>query len=498
MPWRGVVLGFLFLLAAAASAHAQRAPVFLEPDHWAWDAVRRLSVAGVAPPASDPMEASVTYQHARTVFAHAAAVADSLGRRDLARLARGYRLMLVAEADSAGVLADVRLGAGWTASRGEALGGEGFFKGHDWVGTQPLPSSNHPAAALGAHGHVQEWLSWQVHGGYLADQWVIPAVSAGVAFGPFDAWAGRRRLHYGAGRGGAIVTGGGFNAPAAFAHRTLDTFEGIGLHVREPFRFPWILRFLGPARIEVVGGRISRNGLVDNPYLVFGRLTASPFSDRFSLGVNRGAVFGGDGNGITLSRLMGVIVGLHNYGFEDQVISGVMRYRPPLVIVPLEFYLEFGADDTAGALTDVPTYIYGLDVAAVPGLPALGVALEHTRYSGSCCGNPPWYRNVFFRGSWSDEGQLFAHPLGGHGYEWLAHARLDLPHRGLLLRGEAFRRWRGHENLFAPEREGLSLGAAVSLEVRRGNSVLRAEGGYEDAVSWSRHHLSVTASHRFR
>src|SRR5690606_37782701 len=139
----------------------------------------------------------------------------------------------------------------------------------------------------------------------------------------------------------------------------------------------------------------------------------------------------------------------------------------------------------------VPTYIAGFDLAAVPGLPALAVGLEHTRFSGSCCGNPLWYRNVFFRGSWSDEGRLFAHPLGGHGREWLLHARADLPAHGVLLRSELFSRRRGHENLFAPERTGLSLGGMLSMELRRGDTALRIDGGYEDAGGWSSHRVSA-------
>jgi hypothetical protein len=235
---------------------------------------------------------------------------------------------------------------------------------------------------------------------------------------------------------------------------------------------------------------------VESPNVVFGRLTASPFSDRLILGVNRGAVFGGEGNGVTPRRLLGLLAGLHNAGFEDQVITAVLRYRPPLGVWPLALYLEFGADDTAGALTDVPTYVAGLDVAAVPGLPGLALSVEHARYSGSCCGNPPWYRNVFFRGSWSDEGRLFAHPLGGHGWEWLAHARLDLPGQGLLLRAQASNRWRGHENLFAPERAGTSLGGDASIEWHSGRSMVRLDGGYEDGAAWSQFRFSAMLSHR--
>lgn len=480
-----------------AVSHAQRAPIFLEPGHWAYDAVRRMSAAGLAPPAADPADAPMTVQHARAVFAHATAAADSTGRAELARLSRGYSRMLSAEADTAGIVAGVQLSAGWTASDDEALAGEGYFVGEDFTGARTLEGSNHPAAALSAHGHLTPWLSWNLHGGYLADEWVIPAATIGAALGPFDAWAGRRRLHYGAGRGGAIVAGSGLNDVPAFAHRTLDTFEGVGIHVREPFEFPWFLRVLGPVRVEVVGGRISRNGRIDSPYVVFGRMTGSPFGDRFMLGVNRGAIFGGEGNDVTLRRLAGLIVGIQSDGFENQVISAVMRFRPPVGSLPLELYLEFGADDQAGGVTDVPTYITGVDLAAVPGIPNLALGFEHTRFSGSCCGNPIWYRNVFFRGSWSDEGRLFAHPLGGHGREWLAHARFDLPHSGLMARLEAFTRRRGHENLFAPEREGTSAGGMLSVDVRRGPMALTIDGGVERADDWDMYRLSAMLSRRF-
>jgi hypothetical protein len=490
-----VAVAVLGLGLEIAPVTAQRAPVFLEPGHWTYDAIRRLSVAGVAPPSSDPALAPVTLQHARAVFEHAAGEAERQGRQPLAGLAGGY-LSLLAPLDTAGVLASAALRAGWLRTEGEALGGDGYFVGSDWQGAQPVGGASGPAAAGRAYGWLHPRLAWSVDGGYLADEWTFPAAAAAVALGPLDVWAGRRRLHYGAGRGGALVLGSGTSVAPDLAHRMFATVDGIGLQVREPFHFPWFLRTLGPTRVEVVAGRLPRNGLVDAPYVVFGRLTGMPFTRRLTLGVNRGAIFGGEGHPITLRNLGGLLIGLHNAGFDNQVFSVVVRFRPPLGPLPLELYYEGGMDDTAGGFTDVPAAVAGFDIAALPGLNAVAAGIEHSQYARFCCGNTIWYRNVFSRGSWADEGRLFAHPLGGHGREWLAHVRLDLPQHGLLVRGEAFTRRRGAENLYAPERQGRSSGGSVGIEYGPGTgTVVRLEAGYEDGERWTLQRISATVTH---
>jgi hypothetical protein len=489
-----VVVAATALLPMAASA--QRAPVFLEPGHWAYDAIRRASAAGVAPPSSDHALAPVTLQHALSVFRHAQQVAAAEGRDELAALAAGYQAMLLAASDTVGLLAGSEVRAGWTAARGEARGGDGYIIFEDWEGARPLPATNSPAIAWRGHGHVQSWLAWSVDAGYLGGEPVVRAATVAAAVGPFDVWAGRRRLHYGIGRGGGTVLGGALSEVPDLAHRTGYTFQGVGGHVRDPFHFPAFLRFLGPDRIEAVLGRLARNGQVDGPWVAFGRLIGSPFHDRLTLGINRGAIFGGEGVAITPGRLAGLVIGLHGGEageFENQVFSTLLAFRPPLgPHVPVEAYLEWGMDDTAGAVRDVPAVVAGLDLAAVPGLPAVSLGVERTSFAQSCCGNPIWYRHVFYRGSWADEGRLFAHPLGGHGREWLVHSRLDLPRRGLLLRGDLYSRRRYHENLFALERMGESLGGRLGAEYAFGNgTAIRLDAAWEAAEEWRTRRLTA-------
>jgi hypothetical protein len=483
------------LLGLSSPLPGQQAPVFLEPGHWSYAAIRRLNTAGVAPVSGDHALAPVTRGHARTVFTLAAEEATLRGRPAVAQQATEYAALLAAEADSAGAVAEVRLRFGWTAARGEALGGDGYFAEEDWEGARPLASANAPAAALTVHGHLTSWLSWSVDGGWLGGSWSIPVAAIGLRAGPVDGWVGRRRLHYGIGHGGGTVIGSGHLDVPDLAHRTLHSFDGAGLHVREPFHFPSFLRFLGATRIEVVGGRLARNGRVENPYVVFGRIVGSPFSERFTLGLNRGAIFGGEGNPVTAGRMLGLLVGMHGGEggeFENQVISVIMRYRPALDPLPLAAYLEWGMDDTAGAVRATPAILAGVEAGPLPGLPGLSLGVERTNFPASRRGNPPWYRNVFFRGSWADEGRLFAHPLGGNGTEWLAHARLDLPGAGLLAGVEVFTRERRQENLFAPDRGGHSRGGTITVEQKlRRDAAFRLDASLERGDGWDSGRVSV-------
>ncbi|HSJ05605.1 MAG TPA: capsule assembly Wzi family protein [Longimicrobiales bacterium] len=484
-------LAVLALLACGSGVAAQQAPVFVEAGHWSREALRRLAVAGVAPPASDPAYAPVTRQHARAVFRF---VQDSARAGHLAEMATQFDRLLAAEADSAGPLAAIRLSAGWAVARDEVLGGDGYYVGEDWEGAEAIADTNEPAVTVSAHGYVGDRVSWSADGGRLGGRWRAASAVVSASVGAFDAWAGRRPLDYSLGRGGSTVLGGGMSDVADLAFRTRYVLDGAGLHVREPFLIPF-LGFLGPTRIEVVGGRLPRNGHVDRPYVVFGRLMGTPFSPRLTLGINRGAIFGGEGNPITAGRLLGLLAGIHggNHGeFENQVISVLMRYRPPLGAFPVQAYVEWGMDDTSGAVKNMPAVIAGAELVSPPGAEPLALGLEYTRFPVSCCGNPIWYRSVFFRGSWGDEGRLFAHSLGGHGREVLAHARYDVPGRGLFVGGSAFARARGHENLFAPEREGRSWGGGVSLEYsdgRRGS--VRLDGGLERGSTWTLARLTL-------
>ncbi|HUF77116.1 MAG TPA: hypothetical protein VMM35_12600 [Longimicrobiales bacterium] len=107
---------------------------------------------------------------------------------------------------------------------------------------------------------------------------------------------------------------------------------------------------------------------------------------------------------------------------------------------------------------------------------------------GSCCGNPPWYHHFELYDLWTAGGRPLGHLLGGHGTEWRAYVRGSGTDTRFRLEVDAFRRQRGAENLFAPERIGRShrgIAGATWAATRRGRTELRLDLEYERGDGWS-------------
>jgi len=164
-----------------------------------------------------------------------------------------------------------------------------------------------------------------------------------------------------------------------------------------------------------------------------------------------------------------VMIGKHaGQGSEvdNQIAAVDAWYRVPINVVPLAVYAEWGSEDSAGAWKDVPGIVVGGEIASVPGLPGLSLGIERVSFAPSCCGNPIWYRHWRFLDGWAADGRLLGHPLGGHGTEWRLSLRLDSQDARLRLRGDAFARDRGEENVFAPDRAGESRGGVLHVTLR--------------------------------
>jgi hypothetical protein len=208
-------------------------------------------------------------------------------------------------------------------------------------------------------------------------------------------------------------------------------------------------------------------------------------------------MFGGEGNEpTTLRKVLAVILIDHavlgSSNYENQVASVDGRFRLPGPL-PMEAYLEWGFEDTAGAWAQVPGVIGGLTLPALPGLPAVGLGAQYSTYRHSCCDNPPWYRHAVFAEGWTADGRLLGDPLGGEGREWRIRAEAAPGRASVRLRVDGFSRARGEENLFAPEWEGNSLGGAAKLEMDAARGLrLRFDGERESGEDgWSRSEASA-------
>jgi hypothetical protein len=490
---RALRLVALLLACSPAALVSQEGPIPLQPGHWTYDAIRRMNVLGVAPPASDPSVAAVTREHAATVFTESAENAEAAGRGDVAELARGYLRRLTVTEGAPGETR-IRLGAGAIDVAGELLAAEWMKSDGAMRPARELERLRGPLATAAAQGALGSRAAWTLQAAWLGEEPALPVAAVGARVGPFDVWGGRQRVHHGAGRGGGVVSGVGWTEEPLVRERSTHAVNGGGIGLRSPFYFPGFLRFLGASRVEIVGGRTESVGDAEGAYVVFGRLTGQPFSPRFTLGLNRGALFGGTGRAVTLRRLVGMTFGLYQEdddgvrsGFENQVLSGIARYRPPTERwLPLEFYLEWGADDMAGAVRDNPGIVAGLDMAAVPGVGGLSLTVEHARFvRGSTGPVRPWYVNFAYGGSWSDAGRALAHPLGGSGWEWQLGGTYDRPALGFRATASAFTRGRHDLGMYFPDRDGRSRGGSAGARVLlRDQWLVSGFGSLESGDGW--------------
>lgn len=470
-----VVAGASLLIASdlgtGAALHAQAstryASTHLDPDHWAIAAARRLAALGLAPPGFGWGERALTLREVervlRTAADRARVVAPghaALAQSQLDRFAEEFAATAPGDAglhrDDA-TPASGALAAGFSHHQGMVLGGVGYNNEDDWTGAIPVGDVSAPFAAVALRMATHPRLALDVGAEYHERDIVITTAELSAAWGNLGAWIGRRRVGFGPGAGGGIVLTG------------TQALDGIGLRSLDAFTLPGPLEHLGPVRVQGAVSRIRNGDRIRDPWFWAARVACEPHA-RLQVGLTRAVMMGGKGNSAwTLRNVVYSLIGKHagEVGeFDNQVVAVDLHLRPPLDALPLLLYLEWGLDDSAGAIMDVPAIVAGVFVPALPMLPAAAFRLEHTTFAGACCGNTIWYRNWSFRGGWTNDGVPLGHPLGGHGREWLAELRADLYDARLRLAGGALLRRRGYENLFAPERKGDAAGAWLHAALR--------------------------------
>ena len=463
-------LAILVLASGAAPLGAQRASPWLPPQHWTRAAIARLHAAGLTSldPASPHPAADVT-----------------------AALPAAQRALLSRELPAAVMAPDSpqHLTAG--ASAGLLLVGHqdrlrpgGHSLDRQWLDPARVPDLTAAGVRLRAWASPASWLAFTAEAAFRSDGVRLEHGTADLVYGALGAWAGRRQLGFTPAGGGGLVL------------HQLPQFDGGGVRTAHSIRLP----LAGPVSAEMFGGPLGRNGHVRRPLLLAARVHAQPHA-RLDFGATRAAVFGTmDGSRLTVRDYLEVLIGANLAGSraDDQVAALDARWRPPLA-QPVELYGEWGLHDIdLGVLIDVPGFTAGVRLPYVPLLRGAGIAVEHTRIAGACCGNPPWYHHFELADGWTASGRLLGHPLGGHGQQWRASLIADARPTIALLEAALMRRSREAENLFAPAREGRSWAVAVSASALLGTRAtadldLFAEHG----SGWNEQRVVLSLARRF-
>lgn len=478
--------------AVAQVAPADAASPYIAAQHWSVALLRRLDAAGLIPAHSAVGHGSVTRTEVATLLRDAMSAVRSEDMGMLRALEQYHRSFCdeyeaacrLSAGKASSVLRGSILSAGYSHHTGATLTALGRRPAS---GTPPAPAedlrSAYAAADLAASGaHVGATVLASASGDGIA---IEEGYAVGV-LGPLGAWVGRRAVGLGYGRGSLLLSG---RVPA----------DGVGIETAA-FRLPWLFRHLGPFRFSTGIQRLDSVAPFDDPWLWTTRATIDPHP-RFRIGLNRAAMVAveSDDQWTRIRRVAEVLIGKHSVANEmdNQIASVDLRYRPPMLRVPLALYVEWGFEDSAGAWRDVPGVIAGAYLAAIPGLPVLALGLERASFAGSCCGNPPWYRHGGFIAGWTDSRIPLGHELGGQGYEWRAWS--DAAVSGTLMTMETFFRKRYSENLYAPTREGSSAGVRLTGTVRASSELeLRTRAFYERGeTGWAELSLALTGAYLF-
>jgi hypothetical protein len=467
-------LGIMVALSAALAVpvRAQQLPAtpFLPAQHWANQVVRRLQTLVPA----DPHDVgSSTLTHAEVVrrlrFVRENAPDSAIGRLAGVYLDRFLEEFSLSE--SPVQLYERNVGAQYVSLTGRAAPGTGYIRDEDWTGARPLADVSRPTGVL----HASATLSFvaahlSVAGNREVAVW--DETQGIMRLGPLEFWGGRRAPKFGP-ASGLVLSGNAY-------------INGGGFELARAVRLPWILRYAGPFHFEAFASRLKENGRRSRPWFWGARGSLQPLP-YLTLGVNRSAMFGGDGHPADFIDILQMVAG--GYGgqsgdFENQVVSVDAR----LAIAapqPIEFYVEWAADDGSGMWKKAPAITVGSMIPTFRALPSAFAGIEFTTVfrKPECC-NTYWYRNVFFRGGWTKDDVPLGHPLGGHGTEWALSLGVDPADARVRLRARLLTRDREEENLFAPERAGRSFGVegGFAWRVRRGE--LELGGALEDGKGW--------------
>lgn len=480
---------------AAHRHHAATASPLLPPGHWALRAAERAEAMGLAD-GWLPAQVAAPRGAVLDALERAAEVAEGRSAR-LEELTGGWVARFReefpeygedAEGDALLLSVNGHASAGYAGERGRLSPAVGY------LGTrqEPQPVSDVSTARAEAGGAVRagRHAAAYLEGRWDADGADVARWEAVAQAGPVALSFGKQPVAYGWGEGGGVVL-----SPTLLPRVEAQTVR--------PVRLPGALRVFGGVSAHTFASRLGGSRHPDGPWLWGARLAFQPHR-RLSFAVNRAALFGGE-EAVTAEKVLKMLAGAIRGGtFENQLLSLEARWRLPTDgVLPATLYLEWGADDGAGALEEAPGRVAGVLLPALPGVPEVAAGAEVARFDVGDGEHGAWYFHATLDGNWARGSRPLGHPLGGEGWEAAAYARAELMRARLRVEARGFARERGEStytefaggNLYSRARTGRSAGARGSLAYRlRPHAELRAAGRTEAGDGWSEGALDLALS----
>ena len=163
----------------------------------------------------------------------------------------------------------------------------------------------------------------------------------------------------------------------------------------QPFRLPWLFRYLGAIRIQFFLGQLSGHQFVNNtpggligeyghalhpqPFLS-GEKISLKLTPNFEFGLTKTTVYGGPGNPLTFKTFFQSTFGVHVHGaaLGDGRSGADFSYRLPKLRDWLTFYGEAMSEDEASPIPYMRQSIFqgGLYFAKIPKIPKVDLRLE--------------------------------------------------------------------------------------------------------------------------
>ncbi len=223
----------------------------------------------------------------------------------------------------------------------------------------------------------------------------------------------------------SVWWGPGFRGSMSLSNNAFP-LDQVRLSPAEPFRLPWIFRYLGPMKITTLVAQLDEHRDFPHAKVSGLRLDLSP--SRFvELGFNRMFQFGGRGRpspsaGQFLKLLFfnqGSDLGVNDPLQVNNVMSFDVNVRIPdveryiRIARDMSLYLDFGYDDTRGGILvpKQPGGIVGAYLTGIFGDPKLDLRVEYAQTSTI------QFNHFIYLSGFTNRGSVLSHFIGTNGSE---------------------------------------------------------------------------------